>query len=249
MYLCIYMHVYYFLIYSFLRPYSYIYIYIYMYIQLDVIHIHSIVTAQRDASPLAFLVTCIAILTEQCQQQQPSMCHTSSSNSSTHTQEEQNKVIICSNCESEIAIFKCLQPGCPCNQGYCGLCDRVFHKAVAKRSHIRIPLPATSISIKRSLNILLHNESTGDGAIDIIQPIKGSIYINTQQQQQPQPQPQIHRKTQFFACPLIALLLASIRGMIDDRRIRMLDIPGSMLSPIISSYMKFYTEFMECGGK
>lgn len=196
------------------------------------VHFHSIVTAHRDTSPLAFLVTSVAILTEQSSQQP--------------NRSNEDKLIICGNCESEVATFKCLQPGCPCNQANCGLCDRVFHKAVAKRSHIRIPLPASSASIKRSLGVLLHMQSTGSGATDIIQPVRDKFIqdVNIEQQQPPH-----QRKLPLFSCPIIALLLASIRAIIDDRRIRMLEIPGAMLSPIISSYIKFYSEFIEYGGK
>ena len=194
---------------------------------MDLLHYHSIVTAQRDASPLAFFITILTILTDRAQPEA--------------SRDNEENLVICSNCESEIATLRCLQPGCPCNQANCGLCDRVFHKAVAKRSHVRVPLPASSTVLKRSLSVFLNNENVTNESIHIIKPIQDMPIedLNADHQQQ---------NNYPFSCSVIALLLASIRTMIDDRRIRMLDIPGAMLSPIISSFIKFYTEFIECGG-
>ena len=192
-------------------------------------------TAHRDASTLAYFVSIVAVLTEEPIQQP--------SRTTVKTRDEE-KVIICSNCESEVATHRCLHPGCPCNQANCGLCDRVFHKAVAKRSHVRVPLPASSACLKRSLSMLLHTPGAGSGAVDLISPIHG---ISTHAAQDDSTNEQKHKP--LFSCSIIALILASIRAIMDDRRIRMVEIPGAMLSPIIASYIKFYTGFIECGGK
>jgi hypothetical protein len=48
----------------------------------------------------------------------------------------------CANCETEAAVFECTDGSCICDEMFhlCVECDKVFHKSVLKRSHIRIPI-------------------------------------------------------------------------------------------------------------
>lgn len=81
-------------------------------------------------------------------------------------QTDKEVFIICGNCETEPAELDCLHADCgvagaSCEK-LCKECDRVFHKAVAKRSHIRIPLhcaPSRRRSSSRRSLLLLVSES------------------------------------------------------------------------------------------
>jgi hypothetical protein len=48
----------------------------------------------------------------------------------------------CANCETEVAAFECTDRGCICDDMFylCVECDKVFHKSVLKRNHIRLPV-------------------------------------------------------------------------------------------------------------
>lgn len=184
---------------------------------LDLVHVMSVITASRDCSPLSFLVSAAVRLVDvRCAG--AGLPRSNISLASTELSDA-----ICHNCESEPACFKCLQVGCPCSAANCSLCDQVFHKAVAKRNHIRIPIVRVSsfmlmmkdvtLLVREQLRICLDDISS------VLVPHRGAL-----------------------GSVVLSLVLAAIRGMIDDRRTRRLYLPGVLLAPVLSSMVNTLTD-------
>ena len=102
----------------------------------------AVLNAEVDVEVLAFL-TCIlrenALFHHRCLSSLLSSSPTShGSASATVTAPVQR----CTNCETEAAVFECTDGSCIRDEMFalCVECDKVFHKSVLKRSHIRIPV-------------------------------------------------------------------------------------------------------------
>ena len=110
-------------------------------------------------------------------------------------------------------MYSCIEENC---SNLCQDCDKVFHKAASKRTHIRMPCAAVGPvdrPLMRSIVKLLPEElryivygmqewhfsstSSNSGGIGSSKP-SPSVMVNE----------------------VVALLFASIRGIIDDRRVR-----------------------------
>ena len=109
-------------------------------------------------------------------------------------------------------IFRCLQDG---NNGWfrlCIECDRVFHKAATKKSHIRIPLhPHDARCSSSTENRHFHdmNELMTDYCIDSFTTLE-SI----------DPASQSVSGTVTGSGIALILIASGLRGVIDDRRVR-----------------------------
>lgn len=87
---------------------------------LDLLLLISVITVNRDNSPLGFLIHVISVICKR---------HPKAANTCSSTSNSSNSPYVrCHNCESEPASFQCLNIGCPCNAANCTLCDQVFHK-------------------------------------------------------------------------------------------------------------------------
>jgi hypothetical protein len=123
-----------------------------------------VITSQRDASILSsyVFVTVAAVclrdkhlvdsLRDHCKKQARAPHHPREESSNTSI--DDNIPTVCHNCETDRAVYQCLHADCngagTCTNvcALCTECDRVLHKAVAKRSHIRIPLQPTDDLIR-----------------------------------------------------------------------------------------------------
>lgn len=113
----------------------------------------------------------------------------------------------CGNCESEYAVFECCHYAC-CGEGFsllCRECDRVFHKAVSKRTHIRLPiLSHVELTLHTSLLDLCDGkvrellEDYDNTDVDTYSSFSNSSTISH----------------------LLCIIMASLRYAIDDSRVR-----------------------------
>ena len=79
-----------------------------------------------------------------------------------YTQNKQNKkvpalntkVTECEECETENAVWKCVQ----CEQSLCAMCEVELHKKGARARHTRIPM--SYLEIIHSIHLFLQNNKT-----------------------------------------------------------------------------------------
>lgn len=144
----------------------------------------------------------------------------------------------CQNCDIEDATVECMHESCSklkCLK-LCRECDKVFHKAVAKRAHIRVPIaenmlpetfaklaklenPTVATAIRETERWLEHTSQntqksrgmSGSFDTDFVGSPSGSIFLDS----------------------VISILLANIRGLIDDRRSRSQTLPSDLLEPVL----------------
>jgi len=123
----------------------------------------------------------------------------------------------CSNCEMENAMFECIHDTCIKDRcaGLCFECDKVFHKASAKRSHIRLP------SMKGRLNACMEK---------FRHPIRHVCFLpellatNLQQ-----------RNSQES---LLLIFISGLCGLLDDRASRNQDVIPFILESILLAFRR-----------
>jgi hypothetical protein len=116
----------------------------------------------------------------------------------------------CCNCETDHAVYRCLHADCANGstpvQNLCFECDHVLHKAVAKRSHVRIPF----LQVEDVLEVAM-----------AANPLLREVV------------PAIKCVTDSVRYPFLAMLAASVCTLLDDRRARYLPAPGWLLESVL----------------
>lgn len=126
----------------------------------------------------------------------------------------------CANCETEASVFECTDGSCICDEMFhlCVECDKVFHKSVLKRSHIRIPIVAGKGGFSTSALL----ESMGDDF---------RVVVEEQKKVSAGGKPTFDRGSRKLWCgaddePLqeasahsSCLLLSHVRSIVNDRQV------------------------------
>ena len=119
----------------------------------------------------------------------------------------------CQNCENNPAHYECIHPACVMESCFClcSNCDAVFHKAIMRRSHYRMPI------------------NTGGGLVSLFPFMDSKLndIIRSGLSSSRLPREPIQ--------PLVSLciLLGALRGLLDDRRAREQYIPSELLEPLL----------------
>ena len=107
---------------------------------------------------------------------------------------------------------------------------------------MRVPIPSSSLSLRRSITKLLP-EGLAASLEEMPSPLSSfhtSDGIGAGSGE-------LIERFPLLICPVIALLLTAVRALLDDRRGRREMIPGTFLSPLLSSFLKFYSDFGTLG--
>jgi hypothetical protein len=116
----------------------------------------------------------------------------------------------CQNCEDD-AVFDCIHEACLAERKFrfCRECDRVFHKPLLKRAHIRTVVnDRLNSDVADSLQVF-QTQFTSPG-FDVVAKY-ASCGLGT--------------AATTNADPLLCIILAAVRGILDDRRCRLQAVP------------------------
>eukprot|EP01038_Epipyxis_sp_PR26KG_P004498 gene4498-6355_t len=165
----------------------------------------------------------------------------------------------CTNCETELAIFECLNDGCISDNCFqlCKECDTVFHKSVVKRSHIRIPLldnvgaqsrtPFNLDDFARKSSLALGSSNSFfslSGCRRLVLGLINSRYLKTLNEitlrNKRSEDDKYHLRNyrlQFMYLQenCFCILLAGLRGILDDLKARALPLPVELYPNLILS--------------
>lgn len=144
----------------------------------------------------------------------------------------------CQNCDTEDATVECVHESCSklkCLK-LCRECDKVFHKAIAKRAHIRLPIAENMLSESFSKLAKLENSSVSTA----VRETERWLEHTSQNAQKPRGMGGSF-DSDFVGSPggsifldsVISILLGSIRGLIDDRRARSQALPPDLIEPML----------------
>lgn len=143
--------------------------------------------------------------------------HSSSPNTTTKTTTAQR----CANCETEAAVFECTDGSCIRDEMFalCVECDKVFHKSVLKRSHIRIPvmeiLPDSEIMMGGDLRAVIEEQlSVADNISH-----GGAVSSSAREVWEGAGEEGLSEKKEFLG-HASCLLLGHVKSIINDRQVR-----------------------------
>lgn len=143
--------------------------------------------------------------------------------------------LMCSNCEVELAVFECthhrydnILPVCCINKasscmfdglhGLCRECDRVFHKSVSKKYHIRAPIGQRSRRIDDTVRNLQENVRH-----HFTNETLETVSFGTMEHDAPRIQIKGNDWNAYtygdFVANVMPLLLHYIASLVDDRRV------------------------------
>jgi hypothetical protein len=124
----------------------------------------------------------------------------------------------CQNCEDE-AVVQCIHDTCLREKKFrfCKECDRVFHKPAMKKAHIRVPVTLKHREMLHTLRSY-QTKVTAPAIIHVTQELESRMRLEP-----------LEKLDDHMLC----IILAALRGILDDRRCRLQSMPITFLDSVL----------------